>query len=604
VPTRATSVANWGSAPVTVRSDDAGAALRVGGVAEFLTDTSPRSVLVWLALTFAVFIAYTVPVVRAQAGSDLLVQDDARQHVFWMARFLDPGQFPGDPIADYFQSVAPSGYTAVYRAFAALGVAPLSLSYVLPFALALLTALGCFFLSLRILPVPFAAFLSTAMLTQNVWTTPDIVSATPRAFAYPIMVAFLYGVARGSLTLSLAAVVLEGLFYPQYTLLAAGVLALRPIRWQEGGLRLTRERSDWLFSVAGLTGACVVLLPYVLHPNPYGPVIGAAEARALPEFQPLGRSAFFFPDAALFWLFNPRGGFIPFEWVQAPIPPPQALLWLLLPLALFWRRHCPLTRRIGGATAVVPLLLLAGTGMFALAHSVLFTMHLPGRYSQFSLRVALALAAAAGLVMALDGLSRWATCHGRLARAAVGVLAISLVLWVLLYPLPLRSVGGAYPNTDYLRGREPDLYAFLARQPKDALVASLDRAVDHIPTFAHRSILVGSEYAVPYHLGYYRPFRQRTVELIQAQYSPDLAAIQQLIRQYNVDLLLLDRAWWTAEYVERNDWIMQFESETGTLAGLRAGQRPALRDVARRCRVARGEESDLFGAQCLLDARP
>jgi len=53
-----------------------------------------------------------------------MVQDDARQHVFWMQRFLDPALFPRDLIADYFQSVAPAGYTAIYQMMAGVGINP------------------------------------------------------------------------------------------------------------------------------------------------------------------------------------------------------------------------------------------------------------------------------------------------------------------------------------------------------------------------------------------------------------------------------------------------------------------------------------------------
>ena len=52
------------------------------------------------------------------------MQDDARQHVFWMQRFIDSELFPHDLIADYFQSVAPTGYTTLYRIAAALGSIP------------------------------------------------------------------------------------------------------------------------------------------------------------------------------------------------------------------------------------------------------------------------------------------------------------------------------------------------------------------------------------------------------------------------------------------------------------------------------------------------
>ena len=61
-----------------------------------------------ISLGFAVFCCYLA--LREGFSSQWVVQDDARQHVFWMLRYLDPQLFPDDLIADYFQSVAPVGY--------------------------------------------------------------------------------------------------------------------------------------------------------------------------------------------------------------------------------------------------------------------------------------------------------------------------------------------------------------------------------------------------------------------------------------------------------------------------------------------------------------
>ncbi|MGJ3254530.1 MAG: hypothetical protein ACFE0J_25860, partial [Elainellaceae cyanobacterium] len=71
---------------------------------------STRTALVFwfcLSLTFAAI--YSLLALQQAFSADYVVQDDARQHVFWMQRFLNPDLFPDDLIADYFQSVAPAG---------------------------------------------------------------------------------------------------------------------------------------------------------------------------------------------------------------------------------------------------------------------------------------------------------------------------------------------------------------------------------------------------------------------------------------------------------------------------------------------------------------
>lgn len=61
----------------------------------------------WFSLSLTFSAIYSILGLREAFSSEYVVQDDARQHVFWMLRFLDPELFPQDLIANYFQSVAP-----------------------------------------------------------------------------------------------------------------------------------------------------------------------------------------------------------------------------------------------------------------------------------------------------------------------------------------------------------------------------------------------------------------------------------------------------------------------------------------------------------------
>ena len=60
-----------------------------------------------IAVLFALFFG-GLAIAQAFNG-DYIVQDDARQYVFWMQRWQDPDLFTNDLIADYFSSLAPAG---------------------------------------------------------------------------------------------------------------------------------------------------------------------------------------------------------------------------------------------------------------------------------------------------------------------------------------------------------------------------------------------------------------------------------------------------------------------------------------------------------------
>jgi hypothetical protein len=118
--------------------------------------TQPRStgltvhVIFWFSLSLIITAIYSGFALREAFSHPYIVQDDARQHVFWMQRFIDGELFPYDLIADYFQSVAPVGYTTIYRIAAAVGIHPFLFNKLLPPILGAIATGYCFGISLQL----------------------------------------------------------------------------------------------------------------------------------------------------------------------------------------------------------------------------------------------------------------------------------------------------------------------------------------------------------------------------------------------------------------------------------------------------------------------
>ncbi len=165
-----------------------------------------------------------------------------------------------------------------------------------------------------------------------------------------------------------------------------------------------------------------------------------------------------------------------------------------------------------------------------------------------------------------------------------------------------------FSDTGYKTANAPDLYNFFAEQPKDTLIASLSEEANNIPTFSQRSVLFSSETAVPYHLGFYRQIQQRAVDLMQAQYSQDLAAMKDLIKKYGVDFVLLDRGAFIPEYIEQDSWRRGIEpATTAARTQLKQGIVPALSKVVDSCSVLQTKDGNnstliVLSADCLLTA--
>lgn len=545
----------------------------------------------WLSLSFAAI--YGILGLQQAFSSEYVVQDDARQHVFWMQRFIDPELFPNDLIADYFQSVAPWGYTSLYRLFALIGIEPILLSKLLPLALGLITTGYGFFVCLHLLPVPLAGFLSTLLLNQYLWMRDDLISATAVAFVYPLLMVFLYALLQRSLIATGIAIALLGLCYPQAVFICAGVLILRLLQWRDGRLALSENSMDYRIATVGLGVFIGVMLLYALKSSNYGPVISAAEARQLPEFLPNGMSKFFVDNPWHYWFTGQRSGMMPRFGTVVPLVGAA-----LFPFVLLVRRRFPLVEQLTQETQLLLQMVLASLGMFLISHALLFKLHLPSRYTEHSLRIVTAIAAGIALTAILDTLLRW-TATGQ--KTSWIPLSITVLLLVFLVIHPSFTKG--FPKTQYVIGKTPALYQFLAKQPKDSLIASLADEANNLPSFANRSILVGGEgYPVPYHKGYYAKIRQRTIDLIQAQYSSELSQVQAFIRQYGVDFWLLEKTAFLPQYLSGNRWMMQYQPTANTaIARLEQGIAPALTQVSDRCAVFATENFVVLKANCILD---
>lgn len=534
-----------------------------------------KSVLLWLTISLLFAIFYGILGLQKAFRGEYVAQDDAREYVFWMQRFVNPELLPNDLIADYFKSITPFGYTAIYKLMASLGIYPLLLSKFLPIVLGLIITIYCFWLCFEIFPVPIAGFISTLLLNQSLWFKSDLVSATPKSFVYPLLLAFLYYLLRESWLIICLIIVLEGLFYPPLLLISLGILFIR-----------LRSNYFWLVAILGL--AFIVMLPYALTSSEFGPVVTASQAGKMPEFWPGGRHPFFDTNPWRFWLIGQHSGILP------PLMPPLIWLGLFLPMVLRDVSRFPLVNLVKSQVNILPQIIVVSLTLFFAAHTFFLKLFFPTRYTIHSLRIVMAIAAAIALTVILDNFFR---AYQQKRRVWQLVLTVTLAFILVLYP----NLSGRFPTTDYRQSGESALYKFLQQQSQDSLIASLSDEADNIPTFGQRSIFVSREYALPFHLGYYSPIRQRTIDLIRAQYSPNLAAAKQLIQKYGVDFWLLERTAFKLEYLTQKSWLKSFQPVfTEAVNSLEHGTTPALAKLTSHCSVLETQNFIVLKADCIL----
>ena len=552
----------------------------------------------WLALSVAVSLGFALRTSRSALVNPLVVHDDVRQHVFWVPRLHDPALFAGDWIADYYQSQAPAGYQAVYW-LVTLGVDAVLASKLLPIGLTVVLAVAGFLLGRALWRRAEAAALGAILLAWAVWQYDDLASATPRAFALPLLTIQLAALAAGRWRLALAVLPVQALFYPLGCALSVVTLGLWMV-WDRGRVRgrlwlraLPIRKLLWLGAVT-LVSLVLVGLGQ-LDAARYGPTVSAAEARRMPEFQQGGRAAYFIPDPYEFWIESSRSGFAlkPRDaWLEElpalTIPfVLAAALGARLVLGRFGRVAPPRVPRSGGLL----LILLGGSLLlFAAAHLLLFALYLPARHVQFSLPLVWALAGGLCWVLLGDRLAGWLA--GRLdprRRARLGsAAALSGAEAFALLGVALLALHAPPPGDFYVTGRQPAIYEFLHQTPTGTLVGALPADSNILPMLGQRPILTSFEHALPYQPGYYEPLRERTEAFRDAYYAPTLGPLVEVLDAQGVDLVIAN-----TEALERR---RRAERE----------RPPALEKALDRCGVLRERDLVVVSVVCLraTEVRP
>lgn len=520
-----------------------------------------------------------------------VVQDDARLHIVWLQQFVDTDLFPHDVIAQYYQTIQAVGFKTLYWAMAKLGIEPLMLAKLLPTGLALITTAYLFHLTLHLLPQPGCALLTTLLLNQNIWFKDDLISATPRAFIYPLFVAFLYYLVRSSFWRCLITIALTGLFYPQLVLVELGLLTWR--LWQTRASQPNLRYSLWRWIVA-VSVAVLVVWPFQQTvTREFGHLLSLAQMQQMPEFGLNGRREYFGVSPISFALRGASG-------VRLPLFPPVLWLSLILPVLLRFRPGVCQTFPVSSKLKLLTEIILVSLALFFLAHLLFPRLYLPSRYTFYSFRVVMSLAAGIVLFwMVQAGRHGWPQTRQTLKAKIIAGLALCFLSVVVVVPaVPMLFLSGQ----GWMIGEQPRLYRFLADQPQDTLIASLTAETDNLPAFTKRSVLVSRELALAYHPTFYNVMQQRIVDLIKAQYSPNLAETQAVLQRYGIDFLLVDRVFANPDYLTQQDWLIHssFQSVVrDVITDLQRGIAPALSQTLDSCTVFSENHLIVLEAACI-----
>lgn len=515
------------------------------------------------------------------------IQDDARQFLAWMSRLGDSAAMQGDLIADYWQSVCPPFYRAIYAAAAAIGLTPTLFARLLPLALLALSAWMAWRVAILMTKRPLAAFVAAAFVIGFVVHEDSIYSATPRAFSTPLFLVFLDGLLRNRAWTMIPALFVLGLLYPSTAIVGVTMVGLSRIGWRP--FRIDFGLRSWL--LGGLAAGAVLLaaLPLADSADRWEPSLTVGEALAMPNLgTPEGRSTIVGLDGNIDYLCSARMGVLP------EIVPCWSTRWAVLPnllllvplLLLAWgavRRTRYQPDKDEPGDLIYAWALVAGVAWFVAALAVAFSLHLPSRFTQRTLSILEFLAIGQMLGLLLD---RWAREGRRKGLAIVGGLTGLFLLAAFATPLP-----------GFNRPSDPDAIRRVAAMPQGTMIGGVSDHLDFIPALTGRKALATIEHSIPYHTGYFGPLQQRLEGSLAAVSSPDPAVLADYVSRFRVDVIAVDRT--LVESGELPDrWATVVPRAVGEARAMLARQPSVLQQRAAGCTLHRGELV-LLDARCL-----
>lgn len=501
----------------------------------------------WLTVGLLSLVVFAVAH-RHGLASPFVVNDDVRQQLYWMARWLDPALYPADLLGAYAAAYVPPGLKALYFAAAkGFGLGPIPFSKVLTGGLFVTLALAFFGLGVR-LEGRVLGFACAAMAWVLPFFLKNISGGLSRSFAAPLLALFLLAWMRRSDRGMAVVLLAQAVFIPYIALLCAGCACLDAF-----AARLT-GRPDapfptrpWHGLVLVAAAALVWSFNHQLDASGFGPLVGRAGLAAGPEFTAAGRlelhplpNPFF---DLVYWPFESIGLFLDIG-LWAGI----ASLVVLLPFVVVgarrapWPRYLPLLRPAA--------LLLAGSLMlYVLARAVALKLFVPDRYITYTINLLYALGLAVVLRHALAGL---------LARTRVRVGLLVLAAAVGAVRL---TDAGLYDYT-----ADAALYAAVSALPKDALVAGNPELLDNVLTFGRRNVLASFELAHPWSTGYWALFYPRLAHQAAAYYAKDPETVREFARAYGVTHLVVREADLTPAAVAKGPLFAPFDDRIRELA--------------------------------------
>jgi hypothetical protein len=478
---------------------------------------------------------YLPPLVRTD-----VYNNDMNEHVAWYHAAKNPALFHDDLMKDYFTSLCPLGYKAVFSTFCTR-LDPRTLGA----ALSLLLGIAGVFLAYQ---VGEAATSGSAiggitavllLLLGHAFGLGPFIKVfqggLQRAFALPLFLLGVWAVLRDRMWALGVALVLAALFFPPVCIVmmvfSAGVTGWAGLKSGRFA-SLFRKKTLILAGVYLVCASLLLLTKAVAASHGHWTVYSFKDAVKMPEFHEGG----IWEVTCAYPILFPKWS----DYITCGLGIPHPGLLAATMIFFFWRvrKHRDL----------IMLLVLSAVGTWGLAYLVLFNLYEPTRYISYSLQ-ALWFLLLPGIVLEvtrsldpgikppLERLNPMFLRHKTGWAIGFIVLVTGVTVWVTWSRI-LHGEGGMKGTAS------TEVYQFLQTLPETTKIAADPVDADDIPMRSQRSVLASSKAMWPYHKEFYEQMKARIVATWTALYATNCEDILPLKRRYGADVLLVNEVWY------------------------------------------------------------
>jgi hypothetical protein len=485
----------------------------------------------YLRIELLVVLLALINGINSQSSSFLskyVINDDVHQHIYWMQQFRDSGLFRNDLLTAYARNYQPSGFILLYRMLSFL-ISPTIIGKILPVILLAISSLYVFRLVSRFTN-NYTGFLAAFIFMVTPHYMQRMTGGHPRAFAYPLLIIFLYYLIKKRYSTASIVMVLQCLFYPVIFMLSVPVYLFTFIKLHGKKVVFNMNLSRIKYFVLALSiGVLILTAKYILVRNPsIGTTVTKKQMLNNPEFYEKGRHKIL-PISPLTkeMVRISRSGCFISGLLEKPFD--HRILSLIIILFFIFE----IARRKMFFPPELLFLLLSSMLMYKISDFLLFKLFLPARYLEYP--------------VPLISLIIYTVVIGQLIEKIRNFKVKKIIQIIVIVSIFMNfGINKNIGLGDWSGNKE--LYERLQNLPKDAIIASHPYLADGIPTFAQRKVFIKYELSHPWFDKYWKTIKNRTNDFFNAYYSEDISSVYGFCEKYGIDYLVVDRQHFTEEY--------------------------------------------------------